>query len=1821
MKAISDGRILAATVFGLLVGLSAGSAHADCAADGATAPIDDGDDVITCDSAPADDTDGVDAQGGDDEIAVDAGSSVSNAGGDAVVGGTGADTVVNNGSISGSGLNNGGVNDIGGDADIDNTLTGSIETDGFNADGIYVTGGGNSIVNDGGIVTTGNGAKGVAAAAGAEDGVANSGSIQTTGDGSIGVSTVGNNDVVNNTDTGVIETQGSDADGIRRQGDGAGFPVPGVTLFRVNNDGEITTGGVDADGIATLGDEHAISNDGTIATTGASGGVSGPDGGAGRLFGAQGIEILGDGNLVENSGDIDTGGGFADGIGTAGLGNGVVNTGNGTIATAGQNAHGIHLQGGSGEVDNDGGIETTGAGSHGIFTQGDNTVVDNDGGITTGGAGSIGIRAAGDDVRVSNSGTSITTSGADADGIRVTGDSAIADPSVDNTGLIETDGIDADGVSIIGNGHLILNSGTIDTNGGTPGGGGPDGTAGRVIGSQGVEVVGSGNEVSNAGVIDTTGASNGGSAIVATGGDNTIFNSGTIMTDGPGATGIRALGDDNEVVNGGTIQVTAPSASVSISGIVAGFGTAGDPGQDNRVINTSTGSITTGEAGVADQVEDANAITLLEFGNSPTFGAGVPSVDNAGALTTHGDDSDGIAVVGNGHLIRNSGEIVTNGDAGTIDSVLIPSRLAGAQGIEIVGDGNTVDNSGDIDTSGDDALGIGVRGNDNQLANSGTSITTSGTDADGIRLTGDSTMADPSVDNTGLIETTGDDADGIVIIGSDHLIQNNGEIDTAGGPVGVGGGGDADGGRIAGAQGIEVVGTGNTAVNQSGGSVTTAGVFASGIETDGGDNAVSNAGQIDTGSSFASGILVNGSGNTIGNQTTGIISTGGAFANGIETTTGNDSITNAGQIDTGGAFANGILVGGGGNTVANQMGGTITTTGAFANGIETDIGGNIIANDGEITTIGDSAIGILADGDDNQVANSGTSITTSGLEADGIRISGDSTTAAPSVANTGDISTSGDDADGISVAGGGHLVVNEGAVVTTGDGFGPGGDAGSGLVTGSQGIEVVGDANVIRNAGTVDTAGDGGYGVVTDGDANEVENDGAIATGGANAHGLFVQGTNGLVTNGAGGTVETAGDNASAVLAFDGDDTVSNAGGIATTGTGSEGIQIQGGGSTVMNQAGGTIVTAGDNAAGIQAFDGGNAVVNAGDVVTTGAGAHGIAVHGVGDTVVNAADGAIAVDAAAGGACVDASGASGTTLSSAGRLDCAGGDAAVLGADNDSVTLAANSTTVGNIDLGGGDDAVVLDTAAGTAGQMTGDILAAESLTKTGTGTFALIGAAEVGTTSADVDAGVLSLNDGIVIGNTNVNAAGTLRTANYAFDGDVANNGVLESTAGVLNISGDFVQGAGGSLVLTSNVAGTNSTRIDAGGTASLDGAVDVTVTDPENLVLGFNDILLLEAAGGRSGEFASESDNVDMLSSRVSSEVIYNPDQALLRVTLAPDAASLLGFGEAAAQASAQVGRVLDRRLRVLRNARRAGDASSVTAGTHSLALAGPLPAAVSPRHGYDPARTGAWGEFYADRAERDPANGQAGFRADTTGGMLGYDHAFGGLTAGVAGGYGQTSLDAGDADGFIDSAFAAAYAGAEVGAGYVEGTAHWADQDHETNRRTLGGDIAESDHDGEAYGLRLAAGVDLAPDVTVFDQLAYDRVEEDAYTETGAPGFNQTVMPADTDGLRNRLGLRFGGVASADSVSVIYPWLELAWTHDFDVDDPRTAARPAGAPGPAVVVERDDIDEDGIEARAGVAALLRNGFTLSAQAHGERRSDFDAYGVGLQVGYSFD
>lgn len=359
----------------------------------------------------------------------------------------------------------------------------------------------------------------------------------------------------------------------------------------------------------------------------------------------------------------------------------------------------------------------TNGGLVGNLANGDTITVTSSGSITAG--ANNGIFATNQNNIIINNG-SISTNGGTSHGIRATGFNTITN----NGSIVTNAGNNSDGIRAI-NMNVITNTDQITTFGNNS-----DGievnnvntvtNSGQIVTSgnsaDGIEGINA-NTINNSGSIATDGNSSFG---VRARNRNTITNSGAITTDGVDSYGIRVV-DDNFVTNSGTITTTNENS----------YGISVD--DDNTVINS--GSITTDDHySYGIYADNRNIIT------------------NSGSITTDGNESYGISA-DNFNTITNSGTITTDND----DSHGIFAE-----------DDNTITNSGTITTDDDDSDGIRVD-DDNFVTNSG-AITTFGDSSDGIHADNENTIT-----NTGTIFTNDDDADGIDA-DDDNIISNSGVI-------------------------------------------------------------------------------------------------------------------------------------------------------------------------------------------------------------------------------------------------------------------------------------------------------------------------------------------------------------------------------------------------------------------------------------------------------------------------------------------------------------------------------------------------------------------------------------------------------------------------------------------------------------------------------------------------------------------------------------------------------------------------------------------------------------------------------------------------------------------------------------------------------------------------------------------------------------------------------------------------------------------------------------------------------------------------------------
>ena len=262
------------------------------------------------------------------------------------------------------------------------------------------------------------------------------------------------------------------------------------------------------------------------------------------------------------------------------------------------------------------------------------------------------------------------------------------------------------------------------------------------------------------------------------------------------------------------------------------------------------------------------------------------------------------------------------------------------------------------------------------------------------------------------------------------------------------------------------------------------------------------------------------------------------------------------------------------------------------------------------------------------------------------------------------------------------------------------------------------DATLINN-GLIVTNGNADYGVLSNGENFTVENSGIIETQGGNSAAIFARGEGATITNN--GTARTVGSNSAGINTDRANARITNSGTITALGDDSAGIESSGDDAVITNS--GQISTAGSSvfASGINSLLDDAVITNSGTIIASGAGANGVNAEGANAVITNS--GTIRVSGAGSAAVdlnsTDAFAPTNNMLTNTGSL-IATGDAiyAVLaGSGDDTVVLGLGSQVVGRIDLGGGNNQLIVITAKGPTNS--------SSMTIENTDTIMLMGGAD----------------------------------------------------------------------------------------------------------------------------------------------------------------------------------------------------------------------------------------------------------------------------------------------------------------------------------------------------------------------------------------------------------------------------------------------------------------------------------------------------------------
>ncbi|KHK51694.1 transporter [Ralstonia sp. A12] len=560
------------------------------------------------------------------------------------------------------------------------------------------------------------------------------------------------------------------------------------------------------------------------------------------------------------------------------------------------------------------------------------------------------------------------------------------------------------------------------------------------------------------------------------------------------------------------------------------------------------------------------------------------------------------------------------------------------------------------------------------------------------------------------------------------------------------------------------------------------------------------------------------------------------------------TITNSGNLSmsgngTGVANRGAVLLGvNNGNTITNAAGGVISTTGAYNDGVAANGNGNTLVNNGTITTTGNNSYGMTAawgqsnpGASGNTITNTGT-VTTSGSNARAASLLGGNGT----INNSGTLTSNGRDAPAVYMQGNNDTLNNSGTIQTTGTASSSGSvDA---VVSNTLGSSF---AATINNQAGGRIISNNGIGVRSTNGATTITNAGLIQGGGGTA----IQGGNGNVTlilqtgsqiigtaNGGGGTnTVTLQGTGTASNAFTNFQSLTMAGTNWTwagTGTFSTAL-VQSG---TLNLTG----TLGTTTASVVA------TVNSGATLQANASNLPLSVTDNGlvrfqqdsaGTYTGTISGAGAVEkTGAGMLTVSGSNAySGGTTITQGTLSVAADNA--LGASSGALTLNGGTLQLGNTFNLASSRAVSITANNGTIdtqgfnSTVAQNITGAGSLTKLGSGVLTLNGANSYAG-GTNVNAGALVVGDGTsasaaLSGGGAVSVAGGATLGGYgSVTGNVTNNGTIAAanaltslaggTTGNFQINGNLTNaglmqlggsGVGNTLTVAGNYTGQNAT------------------------------------------------------------------------------------------------------------------------------------------------------------------------------------------------------------------------------------------------------------------------------------------------------------------------------------------------------------------------------------------------------------------------------
>ncbi|MDZ8118801.1 hypothetical protein [Pontiella agarivorans] len=275
-----------------------------------------------------------------------------------------------------------------------------------------------------------------------------------------------------------------------------------------------------------------------------------------------------------------------------------------------------------------------------------------------------------------------------------------------------------------------------------------------------------------------------------------------------------------------------------------------------------------------------------------------------------------------------------------------------------------------------------------------------------------------------------------------------------------------------------------------------------------------------------------------------------------------------------------------------------------------------------------------------------------------------------------------------------------------------------------------------------------------------------------------------------------------------------------------------------------------------------------------------------------------------------------------------------------------------------------------------------------------------------------------------------------------------------------------------------------------------------------------------------------------------------------------------------------------------------------------------------------TGFWMGAIGVLGDQSEKDGYSGYEFTTGGFELGYDRIFESKTIlGVSIGYANTGVDLDNdgGDSTIRSIGGTVYGARQADAWYFEGILGYGNQRFDSDRNVTVGtmnEVARSEHDGDLFSLAGKVRYDIDREKWTFSPLVslyWFHLDEDGFSETGAPGANLMVNSRSSDALLSELGAR-AMLTILSGEREWKPFLKLSWLHDFDIGDQSLTAAFEGAPNAPFSIEGPEPDNDGLLIGTGFYFMGADRFSAGLGYEAELRKSFNAQYLWGELRFAF-